>query len=79
MYYKVESISSNKKKIFTVIKVSIGWKDITILNTSLCSFNFMRQKLTKIQRKMENNIEYFKNNNHIPSYKTRTKIIYTTV
>lgn len=33
MYYKVESISRDKKEIFMVIKGSIHQKDITILNT----------------------------------------------
>lgn len=33
----------------------------------------MGQKVTKIQGKIENNVEYFLNNNHIPSYKARTK------
>lgn len=73
MYYKTESISSDKKKIFMVIKVSNGQEDITNLNILFCSLNFMRQKLTKIQGKIENNVEYFTNNNHILSYKARTK------
>lgn len=49
-----ESISRNKKDIFMAIKASIEQKDILIL----CSFIFMKQKFTEIQ-KIENKYGIF--------------------